>query len=202
MVSEGTGGVGQRAAGADAVVRRADAGRQAGQLVHRARQPAAPGHPAAAAAQAVKAPILLIAATNRADSLDPALLRPGRFDRRLTFAAPDAVGRRALVDHFLARRSADAELDDPALRDRIAAATNGWTPVMIEHLLDEALVNALRRGSMAMTYADVEHARITEMVGIGHPVRYTDAEQRLIATHEAVTPSRPGWPRRTGRSRC
>ncbi|WP_315095203.1 AAA family ATPase [uncultured Cellulomonas sp.] len=133
----------------------------------------------------VKAPILLIAATNRADSLDPALLRPGRFDRRLTFATPDALGRRALVDHFLARRSTDAELDDPAVRDRIAAATNGWTPVMIEHLMDEALVNALRRGSMAMTYADVEHARITEMVGIGQPVRYTEAEQRLIATHEA-----------------
>ena len=51
----------------------------------------------------VAAPILLIAATNRADSLDPALLRPGRFDRRLTFAPPDAHGRRALVDHFLAR---------------------------------------------------------------------------------------------------
>ena len=133
----------------------------------------------------VKAPILLIAATNRADSLDPALLRPGRFDRRLTFATPDAVGRRALVDHFLARRSTDAELDDPVLRDRLAAATNGWTPVMIEHLLDEALVNALRRGSLAMTFADVEHARITEMVGIGQPVRYTEAEQRLIATHEA-----------------
>ena len=133
----------------------------------------------------VKAPILLIAATNRADSLDPALLRPGRFDRRLTFATPDAIGRRALVDHFLARRSTDAELDDPVLRDRLAAATNGWTPVMIEHLLDEALVNALRRGSLAMTFADVEHARITEMVGIGQPVRYTEAEQRLIATHEA-----------------
>lgn len=133
----------------------------------------------------VKAPILLIAATNRADSLDPALLRPGRFDRRLTFATPDAIGRRALVDHFLARRSTDAELDDPVLRDRLAAATNGWTPVMIEHLLDEALVNALRRGSLTMTFADVEHARITEMVGIGQPVRYTEAEQRLIATHEA-----------------
>ncbi|WP_456847010.1 AAA family ATPase [Cellulomonas sp. P5_C6] len=133
----------------------------------------------------VKAPILLIAATNRADSLDPALLRPGRFDRRLTFATPDAIGRRALVDHFLARRSTQDELDDPVLRDRIAAATNGWTPVMIEHLLDEALVNALRRGSLAMSFADIEHARITEMVGIGQPVRYTEAEQRLIATHEA-----------------
>lgn len=132
-----------------------------------------------------RAPILLIAATNRADSLDPALLRPGRFDRRLTFSPPDSHGRRALVDHFLARRSHEVSLDEPALRNRIAAATSGWTPVMIEHLLDEALVNALRRGSITMSFEDVEQARITEMVGIGQPVRYTDAEQRLIATHEA-----------------
>ncbi|WP_449386203.1 AAA family ATPase [Cellulomonas soli] len=132
-----------------------------------------------------RAPILLIAATNRADSLDPALLRPGRFDRHLTFSAPDAQGRRALVDHFLTRRAHEADLDEPHTRDRIAAATNGWTPVMVEHLLDEALVNALRRGSRAMSYADVEHARITEMVGIGQPVTYTRAEQELIATHEA-----------------
>ena len=132
-----------------------------------------------------RAPILLIAATNRADSLDPALLRPGRFDRRLTFATPDARGRRALVDHFLARRAHEDDLDDPRIRDRVAAATIGWTPVMIEHLLDEALVNALRRGSEAMTFADVERARITETVGIGQPVGYTPAEQQLIATHEA-----------------
>ncbi|MDM7829828.1 AAA family ATPase [Cellulomonas edaphi] len=132
-----------------------------------------------------RAPILLIAATNRADSLDPALLRPGRFDRHLTFSTPDALGRRELVDHFLTRRAHDADLDDPVMRDRVAAATNGWTPVMIEHLLDEALVNALRRGSLQMSFHDVEQARITEMVGIGQPVRYTAAEQELIATHEA-----------------
>jgi ATP-dependent Zn protease len=132
-----------------------------------------------------RAPILLIAATNRADSLDPALLRPGRFDRRLTFGAPDVHGRRALVDHFLARRAHEPDLDDPRVRDRVAAATIGWTPVMIEHLLDEALVNALRRGSEAMSHDDVERARITEMVGLGQPVDYTPAEQRLIATHEA-----------------
>ncbi|HWS57594.1 MAG TPA: AAA family ATPase, partial [Actinotalea sp.] len=131
------------------------------------------------------APILLIAATNRADHLDPALLRPGRFDRRLTFATPDVHGRRALVEHFLARRSHEPELDDPQVRDRIAAATNGWTPVMVEHLLDEALVNALRRDATSMSFADVEHARITEMVGIGQPVTYTEHEQQLIATHEA-----------------
>ena len=125
-----------------------DRRRQVRQLVRRPRQPAAARAPAdAQQRKPAKAPILLIAATNRADNLDPALLRPGRFDRRLTFAPPDAHGRRALVDHFLGRRSHDVELDDPALRDRLAAATSGWTPVMIEHLLDEALVNALRRGS-------------------------------------------------------
>ncbi|CAM5785137.1 ATP-dependent zinc metalloprotease FtsH [Cellulomonas persica] len=144
-----------------------------------------PGHKQLKQRRPGRAPILLIAATNRADSLDPALLRPGRFDRHLTFSAPDAHGRRALVDHFLARRSHEVSLDDPVLRDRIAAATNGWTPVMVEHLLDEALVNALRRGSTTMSFHDVEQARITEMVGIGQPVRYTEAEQRLIATHEA-----------------
>ncbi len=133
----------------------------------------------------VRAPILLIAATNRADSLDPALLRPGRFDRLLTFAAPDVHGRRALVDHFLARRAHDRELDGPDLRDRLAASTNGWTPVMIEHLLDEGLVNAVRRGAAAMSYTDIERARITELVGLGQPVRYSSAEQSLIATHEA-----------------
>lgn len=56
---------------------------------------------------------------------------------------------------------------------------------MVEHLLDEALVNALRRGATAMSFEDVEAARITEMVGLGQPVTYTVAEQRLIATHEA-----------------
>jgi ATP-dependent Zn protease len=76
-------------------------------------------------------------------------------------------------------------LEDPERRDALAGITQGYTPVMIEHLLDEALVNALRRGALEMSFKDVEQARITEMVGIGQPVRYTAAEQELIATHEA-----------------
>ena len=144
-----------------------------------------PGHRQLKQRRPTRAPILLIAATNRADHLDPALLRPGRFDRRLTFNPPDAHGRRALVDHFLARRSHHPELDEPAARDRVAAATSGWTPVMVEHLLDEALVNALRRGDDEMRFVDVETARITELVGLGHPVTYTTGERTLIATHEA-----------------
>jgi ATP-dependent Zn protease len=128
--------------------------------------------------------VLLIAATNRADSLDPALLRPGRFDRRLTFELPAKDGRRTLIDHFLTRKSHTDELDDEK-RDALAAVTQGYTPVMIEHLFDEALVNAVRRGERAMTWRDVEHARLVEEVGMGQPVRYTDHEMRLIATHEA-----------------
>jgi ATP-dependent Zn protease len=129
--------------------------------------------------------IMLIASTNRADGLDPALMRPGRFDRRLTFEEPGKTGRRALLDHFLARKSHSAELDLPEQRDAIAAVTQGYTPAMIEGLLDEALVNAVRRGDNKMTRADVEHARLTTEVGMGQPTAYTDHERRLIATHEA-----------------
>ncbi len=131
------------------------------------------------------ATILLIAATNRADNLDPALLRPGRFDRRLSFDPPTRAGRLELIDHFLDRKSHTADLDDPDVRAGIAAVTQGYTPVMIEHLFDEALVNALRRGEGAMNRADVESARLTEEIGMGQPVAYTAHEERLIATHES-----------------
>ncbi|MCU1674741.1 MAG: ATPase central domain protein [Frankiales bacterium] len=134
--------------------------------------------------QTVPTNVLLIAATNRADSLDPALLRPGRFDRRLTFELPAKDGRRQLIDHFLKTKAHTDELDDEK-RDALAAVTQGYTPVMIEHLFDEALVNAVRRGAKAMTWKDVEQARMVEEVGMGQPVGYTDHEKRLIATHEA-----------------
>ena len=132
-----------------------------------------------------KTNLLLIAATNRADNLDPALLRPGRFDRRLTFESPTKAGRRELIDLFLQRRAHGVELDEDEQRDAIAAATQEYTPVMIEHLFDEALVNAMRRGDIAMSRADVEEARLVEEVGLGQPVAYTEHEKRLIATHES-----------------
>ncbi len=131
------------------------------------------------------ATILLIAATNRADNLDPALLRPGRFDRRLSFDPPTRGGRLELIDHFLDLKNHAEDLDDPDVRAGIAAVTQGYTPVMIEHLFDEALVNALRRGDSAMNRADVESARLTEEIGMGQPVAYTPHETRLIATHES-----------------
>lgn len=129
--------------------------------------------------------VLIIAATNRADSLDPALLRPGRFDRRLTFDLPDKRGRREIIDHFLDRKAHEPQLDTDERRDALAGVTQGYSPVMIEHLMDEALVNAVRRGAPAMSWEDLEHARLVVEVGLGQPVGYTDHEMRLIATHEA-----------------
>ncbi|MDQ1723127.1 MAG: cell division protease FtsH, partial [Frankiaceae bacterium] len=76
-------------------------------------------------------------------------------------------------------------LDSDETRDALAAVTQGYSPVMIEHLLDEALINAMRRGATAMDWSDLETARLTEEVGIGQPVAYTAHEKRLIATHEA-----------------
>jgi ATP-dependent Zn protease len=136
-------------------------------------------------AAAKPANIMLIASTNRADGLDPALMRPGRFDRRLTFEVPGKSGRRELLDHFLARKAHAPELDRDDHREAIAAVTQGYSPAMIEGLLDEALVNAVRRGDTEMTRPDVEHARLTTEVGMGQPTAYTDHERRLIATHEA-----------------
>jgi SpoVK/Ycf46/Vps4 family AAA+-type ATPase len=130
--------------------------------------------------------VLLIAATNRADNLDPALLRPGRFDRRLTFEPPDKAGRRDLIDFFLAKKSHHLELDEEEHRDQLAAVTQAYTPVMIEHLFDEGLVNAMRRGDQMMNRTDVEKARLVEEVGMGQPVAYTAHEERLRACHRRV----------------
>jgi cell division protease FtsH len=129
--------------------------------------------------------ILLLASTNRADSLDPALLRPGRFDQRLSFELPTKRSRRQLVDHFLARKAHEAELDADERRDALAAVTQGYSPAMLEGLLDEALVMALADRRTAMRWNDVERARMVLEVGLGQPVEYTDHERALIATHEA-----------------
>jgi cell division protease FtsH len=129
--------------------------------------------------------ILVIAATNRAEGLDPALLRPGRFDRRLSFELPAKQARLELIDYFLDRKVHGEELDDPARREQLAGQTFGYTPVMIEHLLDEALVVGLRHGRDALSWSDVQEARLTGEVGLKNPVEYTDLERRTVATHEA-----------------
>ena len=127
--------------------------------------------------------VLVIGATNRAADLDPALLRPGRFDRTITFDLPSRAGRKEILDHELARRSHQPEVAERT--DQLAAQTFGYSPAMLVHLLDEALVWALRRGATEMSWEDVQHAKLTEEIGLAQPVEYTEAERRTIATHES-----------------
>ncbi|MDQ4064996.1 MAG: AAA family ATPase, partial [Actinomycetota bacterium] len=129
--------------------------------------------------------VLLIGATNRADALDPALKRPGRFDRILYFDLPSRAGRRDLIDYFLARRAHAPDMDRDELRNELAAMTLGYTPAMLEHVLDEALVWAIRDGRSGLNWRDVQRARLTEEIGIGQPTAYTAQEKEAIATHEA-----------------
>ena len=133
----------------------------------------------------VPANILVIGATNRASDLDPALLRPGRFDRNIYFGLPGRAGRRDIIDYYLSKKAHEADLDDEARRQTLAAMTAGYSPVMIEHLLDESLVWALRRGAARFSWSDLQHAKMTEEIGLAQPVEYTEAERRTIATHEA-----------------
>ncbi|MHB1517282.1 MAG: AAA family ATPase [Acidimicrobiales bacterium] len=129
--------------------------------------------------------ILVIGATNRAGDLDPALLRPGRFDRTLFFGLPGRAGRRDIIDYYLAKKAHDPEFDRPERRETLAAMTAGYSPVMIEHLFDESLVWALRRGAGRFSWNDLQQAKMTEEIGLAQPVEYTEAERRTIATHEA-----------------
>ena len=129
--------------------------------------------------------ILTIGATNRAADLDPALVRPGRFDRSVYFGLPSRTGRREIIDYYLDKKAHEPELDDEDKRNSLAAQTSGYSPVMIEHVLDEALVWALRRGAERMAWEDVQRAKLTEEIGLGQPVEYTEAERRTIATHES-----------------
>jgi ATP-dependent Zn protease len=129
--------------------------------------------------------LLLIAATNRAEVLDPALLRPGRFDRRLYFDLPTQGEREDLIDHFLDRKKHHEQLDDAVVRTRVAHECFGYTPVMIEHLFDEALLVALRDGRREMNFDDVMEAKFAEEIGLKQAVTYTDNDRRAVAVHEA-----------------
>lgn len=141
---------------------------------HRIRKPAA-----------APANILVIGATNRAGDLDPALLRPGRFDRTITVDLPGRTGRREILDYYFQRKAHERQLDDPALRDSLAASTYGYSPVMLEHLLDESLVWALRRGAERLSWDDIQKAKMTAELGLAQPVAYAEKERVTIATHEA-----------------
>lgn len=129
--------------------------------------------------------ILVIGATNRAGDLDPALMRPGRFDRTITVDLPSRAGRREIIDYYLARKAHGPELDSEECRETLAGTTMGYSPVMIEHLLDESLVWALRRGSEQLSWEDLQRAKMTTELGLAQPTAYAEQERITIATHEA-----------------
>ena len=129
--------------------------------------------------------ILLIAATNRGDvarSRAPAA-RPVRSAPVLRPA--DQSEREDLIDYFLDRKKHHEQLDEDEARARIAHECFGYTPVMIEHLFDEALLVALRDGRREMNFADVMEAKFTEEIGLKQAVTYTDKDRRAVAMHEA-----------------
>jgi cell division protease FtsH len=130
--------------------------------------------------------ILVIGATNRKSDLDPALVRPGRFDRSITFNLPTRTERADILSYYLQKKAHEPELDDPTAVDRLAAMTKGYSPVMLEHLLDEALVVALRRNARQMTGKDINDAKLVTELGMpSESAVYTEAERRAVATHEA-----------------
>jgi cell division protease FtsH len=129
--------------------------------------------------------VLVIGATNRAGDLDPALVRPGRFDRTITVDLPNRAGRREILDYYLDRKAHDADLDDPARRDALASMTFGYSPVRLERLLDEALVWALRRRADRLSWQDLQQAKMTTELGVAQPASLVERERRAVAIHEA-----------------
>ena len=126
--------------------------------------------------------VAVLAATNRADILDPALLRPGRFDRHITIEKPDREGRLDILHlHAKGRRLADAERQLPV----IARQTPGFTGADLASVLNEAALLAVRERSQAVSSAHLEEA--VERV-VGGPRRKAviipEADKRLIAVHE------------------
>lgn len=129
--------------------------------------------------------VLVIGATNRASTLDSALMRPGRFDRILHFGIPGRHARAELIDFFLDHKAHTSALDDPETRDDIAAATLGYSPAALERLFDEALLLALRDGRRHLDIDDVWRARTETHFGLPEQVEYPQHERETIAVHEA-----------------
>jgi cell division protease FtsH len=125
--------------------------------------------------------VLVIAATNRAADLDPALLRPGRFDRVIHFDLPPRRDRIEIASYYLGKKAHDVAITP----EFVADLTAGYTPVRIERLLDEGLIVALRNQRTAMTIEDLLTAQLTTEVGLAHEVGYHPEERRRIAVHEA-----------------
>ncbi len=126
--------------------------------------------------------VIMIAATNRPDILDPALLRPGRFDRQIVVDVPDINGREAILKVHSAKKPLSKEID---LKE-IARATAGYSGADLENLLNEAAIFAARRNHVEITRRDIEDANLKVMMGSEKRSRViTEKEKKLTAFHEA-----------------
>ncbi len=126
--------------------------------------------------------VFVIGATNRPDVLDPALVRPGRLDRRLNVYPPDGDGRRDIIQHYLGLKAHDPDIPI----DLMVADSIGWTPVEIKTIINEALIVAHDAARDFLTYKDWLQARDARMLGIKQPIaNMSAADKRTIAYHEA-----------------
>ena len=126
--------------------------------------------------------VMILAATNRPESLDPALLRPGRFDRQIYVGAPDWRGRLAILQVHARKKPLADNVDLPA----VAKATAGFTGADLANLLNEGALLAARRGKAAISQQDLETSMIKVIAGPEKKSRVVShAEKMLTAVHEA-----------------
>ncbi|MBQ8960296.1 MAG: ATP-dependent zinc metalloprotease FtsH [Ruminococcus sp.] len=126
--------------------------------------------------------VIVIAATNRRDILDPALLRPGRFDRQIVVGYPDVKGREEILKVHAANKSIGPDVDLKV----IAQTTQGFTGADLENLLNEAALLAARNNRKAITEGDIEEATMKVIAGPEKKSRIvTERDKRVTAYHEA-----------------
>ncbi len=126
--------------------------------------------------------VIVIAATNRPDILDPALLRPGRFDRQVTVGYPDAKGREAILKVHSKGKPLAPDVDLKV----IANSTAGFVGADLENLLNEAALLAARRNKKAITMTEIQEATVKVVMGTEKKShKMSDKEKRMTAYHEA-----------------
>ena len=125
--------------------------------------------------------VVVIAATNRMEMLDPALLRPGRFDRQIEVGLPGRDERLSILELHSQNKPMDAGIDLGAL----AARTVGFSGASLENLLNEAAIMAAARGGGQIEPADLDGAFYKTVAGEDRPITANAAEKRAIAIHEA-----------------
>lgn len=126
--------------------------------------------------------IIIIAATNRPDVLDPALLRPGRFDRQVTVNLPDAKGR----EEILAVHAKGKTFAPNITLSNLAKRTVGFSGADLENLLNEAALLTVRRNKKAITMSEIDEAHDRVLMGPAKKShKYTEEEKKTVAYHEA-----------------